>query len=491
MNEQQLLSSLKSAGELLGSGNPVGALRLCEGVMAISPDHPIATTLAGFAHLELSDLVAAKRYLLRSLESSPKNMNARFGLAKVLEAERFFSEAASHYQQVCESQPEHHAAKVGYANCCVKLGQFAEALSLFDEVLHSTQDPNLHRNLAIAYLEQNELSRAEQHLMRLKAALPDDHDMQSQLATALLKQERFTEGWPFYEARLNNFFQNNERLLPDLPMWNGDGGEDLFIWSEEGAGDIAMFASVLPQVLQSSASVTLVVETRFHELFHRSFGSALTLISQADIARVTGQNRFSARASMATCMKYFRQTSADFICSGSGYLLPNKQRVARYRKTLLATSGNHPLVAISWRSFSGENGEVRSISLAQLLAALPLDRVRAVNLQYGRVDTELSDARAQGFEVLEVPELDTTRDIDGVVSAMSACDYAVSIDNTAAHLAGGLGMRQAVLLPFCSNWRWGHGRSSSLLYSQTTILQQAHFGDWRCPLSKLSGLIKV
>ena len=192
---------------------------------------------------------------------------------------------------------------------------------------------------------------------------------------------------------------------------------------------------------------------------------------------------------MATCMKYFRQTSEDFSCSDAGYLLPDKQRAARYRKTLLAASGNQPLVAISWCSFSEENGEVRSISLSQLLAALPIDGVRAVNFQYGSVDAELSDARAQGFEVLEVPELDTTQDIDGVVAAMSACDYVVSIDNTAAHLAGALGMRQAVLLPFCCNWRWGHGRSRSLLYRQTTILQQSLFGDWCAPLSRLSDII--
>ena len=489
MNEQRLLSSLKSAGELLGSGNPAGALRLCEGVMAISPDHPIATTLAGFALLELSDLAAAKRYFKGSLEFAPNNLNAHFGLAKVLESERFFSEAASHYQRVYESQPEHNAAKVGFANCCVGLGRFTEALRLFDELLHRTKDPHLHRNLAIAYLEQNELTKAERHLMRLKTVLPSDKDMQSQLATVLLKQERFTEGWPFYESRVNNFFQNHERLLPGLPMWNGSSREDLFVWSEEGAGDVAMFASVLPQILQSSASVTLMVEARFHELFRRSFGSSLTFISQEATASVADHNRFSARASMATCMKYFRQTSEDFSCSDAGYLLPDKQRAARYRKTLLAASGNQPLVAISWCSFSEENGEVRSISLSQLLAALPIDGVRAVNFQYGSVDAELSDARAQGLEVLEVPELDTTQDIDGVVAAMSACDYVVSIDNTAAHLAGALGMRQAVLLPFCCNWRWGHGRSRSLLYRQTTILQQSLFGDWCAPLSRLSDII--
>jgi hypothetical protein len=307
----------------------------------------------------------------------------------------------------------------------------------------------------------------------------------------LLKQERFDEGWPFYEARVNNFFQNHERLLPELPVWDGSVGEDLFIWSEEGAGDIAMFASVLPQVLQSSASVTLMVEARFHELFRRSFGSGLRLISQEATAIMTDQNRFSVRASMATCMKYFRQTSADFLCSDAGYLLPDTQRAARYRETLLEASGNQPLVAISWRSFSEENGEVRSISLSQLLAALPLNCVSAVNFQYGSVDAEVSGARAQGFEVLEVPELDTTQDIDGVVAAMSACDYVVSIDNTAAHLAGALGMGQAVLLPFCGNWRWGHGRSRSLLYGQTTILQQSLFGDWCAPLSRLRDIIQL
>jgi len=97
-------------------------------------------------------------------------------------------------------------------------------------------------------------------------------------------------------------------------------------------------------------------------------------------------------------------------------------------------------------------------------------------------------AEAAGHHVITLPDLDTTQDIDGLVAAIAACGYQVSIDNTAVHLAGATGVSQVVLLPYASNWRWGLGRTASLFYQDTHLLSQLSWGDWSEPLSKLSAL---
>ena len=487
MTPDELAALLRSAGGLLQAGDAAGALQYCEKVLAVAENHPIAMTLAGLAHLELTQLDQALALLNRALQIAPQNLHARFGLGRIMEARRQYQASAGHYREVFKRESQHHAARVGYANCCVALGSFEEASDIYRDVLQRTGDQHLYRNLGIAALQQNDLSLAEHHFRALLEAFPEDPDAHSQMATALLKQERFADGWPYYERRLQNFFGHHQHYATDLPIWDGSGGHRILVWCEEGPGDIAMFASVIPRLVSLSEQVTLAVETRFHTLFRRSFGADLKLIALEQIGRLSEQEH-DVRIAIAGCARFFRGDTASFAETATGYLQPDRDRVSRYREVLSVAAADRKLIAINWRSFSEENGAERSIPLTQLLAALPSDQYLPVNLQYGEVGAEVAAAEAAGHQLARLPDLDTTQDIDGLAAAIAACDYQVSIDNTAVHLAGAIGAGQAVLLPFASNWRWGLGRASSLFYQNTRLLSQSRQADWFEPLSKLSGL---
>ena len=487
MTPDELTVSLRSAGGLLQSGDAVGALQHCEKVLAVAANHPIAITLAGLAHLELNQLDQAKELLNRALQMAPQNLHARFGLGRLMEARRRYQDAVGHYREVLKQESQHHAARVGYANCCVALGSFEEANNIYRDVLQRTGDQHLYRNLGIAALEQNDLTLAEHYFERLLEIFPEDPAVQPQMATALLKQERFADGWPYFERHLNNIFGHLHQYATDVPIWDGSGGKRMLVWCEEGPGDVAMFASVIPRLLSSSKQVTLAVETRFHTLFHRSFGADLRLIKLDEIERIC-QADYDARIAISGCMRFLRDGAESFAETAAGYLQPDSDRVSRYRTILRTAAGNRKLVAINWRSFRLEGGEQRSIPLTQLLLALPPDQYLPVNLQYGNVGAEVAEAEAAGHQLATLSDLDTTQDIDGLVAAIAACDYQVSIDNTAVHLAGAIGAEQTVLLPFASNWRWGLGRASCLFYQNTRLYNQSRPGDWSEPLSKLSGL---
>ena len=487
MTPEEGAASLTSAGALLQEGNAAAALQQCQNVLAVSPNHPIAITLAGLAYLELDQLDQARELLNRALQIAPKNLHARFGLARIMEMQHQHQYAARYYREIMEVDSQHYAARVGYANCCVALGSHGEAKDAYRELLQSTGDQHLQRNLGIVALEQNDLSLAEKHFRALLDAFPEDPDAHSQLAGALLKQERFADGWPYYLRRLENFFGHHKEYATGLPLWDGSEGKRILVWCEEGPGDIAMFASVIPRLLSLSEHVTLAVEARFHSLFTRSFGVDLKLIAPEQIEGVHEKD-YHARIAIAGCMQFLRNDAASFAETASGYLQPDSDRVSRYREILRAKADNRKPIAINWRSFSEENGAQRSIPLMELLVALPPDQYVPVNLQYGDVDEEVTAAEAAGHPLITLPDLDTTQDIDGLVAAIAACGYQVSIDNTAVHLAGAIGVGQVVLLPYASNWRWGLGRTASLFYQDTHLLSQLSWGDWSGPLSKLSAL---
>lgn len=105
-----------------------------------------------------------------------------------------------------------------------------------------------------------------------------------------------------------------------------------------------------------------------------------------------------------------------------------------------------PVVGISWHS-TNEDKELPDYTAW----AATLGQIGAtfVSLQYGEAETEAGIAgiaQAGGPAILRDPEVDAFNDIDGLAAQIVALDAVLTISNTAAHLAGALGQRTAVLL---------------------------------------------
>ena len=110
-----------------------------------------------------------------------------------------------------------------------------------------------------------------------------------------------------------------------------------------------------------------------------------------------------------------------------------------------------------------------------------------VNLQYGDVSEEIRLVKQQtNCDIVECQEFDKNDDLDSLSHLISACDYVVTIDNFIAHLAGALGVKTDVLLPFNSDWRWGANESSSYWYSSVNLVRQKTPKDWGTPLFEIS-----
>jgi ADP-heptose:LPS heptosyltransferase len=148
---------------------------------------------------------------------------------------------------------------------------------------------------------------------------------------------------------------------------------------------------------------------------------------------------------------------------------------------------------IAWRSANKQFGGEKSIALADMAPVLEAAGLSFVNLQYGSVDAEIEQAReALGVSIHQVPGLDVFNDIDGLLALIDACDLVVTTSNVTAHLAGAMGKRGCVMVPYAKGriWYWHLKDAFSLWYPSLRVFYQEDPKSWSSTIRAVALWVK-
>jgi hypothetical protein len=161
------------------------------------------------------------------------------------------------------------------------------------------------------------------------------------------------------------------------------------------------------------------------------------------------------------------------------YLRGEPGRKAAWEATLGGRSGLR--VGLAWRGGAGHvNDRNRSIPLGILLRSLPVG-IDFISLQ--------QEVRADDRAALQASPIrhvgDELHDFNDTAALCETVDLVVTVDTSVAHLAGALGKRVWILLPWLPDWRWLLEREDSPWYRSATLFRQKRRGDWECALDKL------
>ena len=77
------------------------------------------------------------------------------------------------------------------------------------------------------------------------------------------------------------------------------------------------------------------------------------------------------------------------------------------------------------------------------------------------------------------------KDFESTAKAMKNMDIIISVDTSVAHLAGALGVKTYLLLPYSNDWRWFDDTKTTPWYNSVEIFKQTDPISWEKPIEDI------
>jgi Tfp pilus assembly protein PilF len=456
--------------------------------LALRSDLIDAKLEEGLALVDDGQLDVAAQCFMEVIERKPTSTEAPFQMGVLFQNRYQFDDAAECFRRVLLIDPAHAKSHANLGAIHAMKGDIAEAeeslrcaLALEPNSVHSLQA------LATMANARGDFAGAMAAFDKALALKPDFASARFNRAVSLLRRGDFAAGLRDFDSRWElPATPGRSKLRPfKQPRWRGEplNGGRLLVWGEQGIGDEIRMAAILPDLVARGENIMLECDPRLGSLFGRSFPSVEIVARATPPADATKDRaiRFQVPAEDLIMLR----PSLESFRGHRPYLKPDADRVASVRETLATAmeplGPKDRIVGISWLSKNAEFGDLKTSPLAAWAPILKTRHCRWVDLQYGDTTVERAALTStHQIAPLHLPDLDLTKDIEGVAALIAACDLIITISNVTAHLAGALGKEAWVLLPFghAQPWYWFAERGDSPWYPSLRLYRQRGFDDW-------------
>jgi hypothetical protein len=323
-----------------------------------------------------------------------------------------------------------------------RAGDFDTAERGYRQIMHIR---NAALNLGVLYSEHGRPVQAEEVFRWLLRHRPDYAAAKHGLGMLLLAERRYAEGWPVYEAGRAVVYPPTPAPEADYPQWRAEplAGKRIVVCAEQGAGDQIMFGRYLAQLTARGAQVTLACDPRTIARLFETTGVATQPF-------LPGHQRLGPA-------DYWARVGSLPLHLGAGAPPPPV-----YLDFPTTTGGGVGVVTRG--NPNHPNDAHRSLPPGPAARLLRLGR-----------DLAPSATGARDF-------LETAQIVAGL-------DLVITVDTSAAHLAGAMGKPVWVLAPrLALDWRWNGGVSSDW-YPNARLFRQPAQGDWNSVLDAVEAAI--
>ncbi len=397
-------------------------------------------------------------------------------------------ESLEHLGLAVELDADSAEARNNLGNTLCKMGNFDEGMEHIQRALYLKPDfVEAFINLGAAQKDRGRFDEAKESFEKALSLDPENAEARFGQALLDLTGGNFERGWEGYEWRRHLKFAR-ARTFP-FPEWTGESleGRTLFVHAEQGIGDEIMFSSCLPDVLSRAGHVVVEAEERLAPILGRSLAGATVIPRLAADRYPKDLPAPDFQVAVGSLPRLVRPNLSSFPRRTS-YFAAEEEKL-RMWKERFREIGSGLAVGISWRGGSTPDiVRVRSIDLDRWAGVLSLGGVQFVNLQYGDCREEIRAVEQKlGTRVHDWEDADPLKDLDGFAAKIAALDLVISVDNSAVHLAGALGVPVWVLLPYVSDWRWMREFEDTPWYESVRLFRQRHAGEWSDVFARVEG----
>ncbi len=430
------------------AGRPKLAVQEARRALEIEPAMPLALSNLGVALYELKDYDEAAQAQRKAIAANPSFAEAHANLGNALHALRRFDEAIAAYRRAIELKPDH-------ADAWANLGTTLHHSGSFDDGIAA-----LRRAIALA---------------------PHHANAHAGLGILLLMRGDLAEGWDEYEWRLRSTERKGPRF-PEKP-WQGESlaGKHIYVQAEQGFGDTLQFVRYIPPLAARAGSVTLRVHQELVTLLRENLPGIAILGDRNDPAP------YQCDAVLLSLPRLLK-TRLETIPSAVPYLRAPAEATRRWTSRLATMAGVK--VGVVWAGNPEHvNDYRRSIDLKSLA---PLFAVRGTSFASLQVGPRAADLKKLKSGKQTIDDLSPAFvDFIESAAAVSALDLVITVDTSAAHLAGALGKPVWVLLPWVTDWRWMLNREDNPWYPTMRLFRQKQGEDWSDVIARVAAELRA
>lgn len=507
---------LRQAHELREHGAADEARRRCREILATDAQHVGALNLMAALAADAGDADGVARWTRSVLELEPRSAAAYYTLGRLQQAEGRFAEAEASYRRSLGIE-EANARAHNNLGCVLQLqGRLDEALVSFRRAISLDASlPQAQQNLATITRDRGALEAAAEGYRRAVAANPADSLACSDLgnvyrelgmhaealasfgeairrdpanaeahfsrAFELLLSGDYRQGLEEFEWRWKVKGLNAPMRAFQQPLWDGRAlpGGTLLLHAEQGLGDTLHAVRYAAGAAKRCRAVLLECQSDLAPL----------LGSVAGVAKVVDQGAplppFDAHLPLMSLPRIFGTTRETVPWDGP-YIRAAAERIEGWRP--VAAVPARLKVGLVWagRPQQGDDRK-RSISLAMLAPLARASGVAFFSLQKGPAAAQAA-APPAGMKLVDAGA--GLRDFADTAALLSHLDLLVTIDTSAAHLAGAMGRPTWVLLADVPDWRYQLEGERTPWYPTMRLFRQGRDGEWAAPIERLAGALQ-
>ena len=476
----------------------------------LDPNQPLIMFNLGLAFQSQNDLPKAVHFYQRAIKLKPDFVEVMNALGIVLHTLKRYKEAISIYQQSIEISPKMPDAYNNLGISLLALNRATDAAKAFEKSISlNPNNPQPYNNLGLTLKRLNKIDKAIaifnkaismdtrfadaysnrglcfQALGNTEAALRDFNEcikLDSNHADnywnkSLLKilTGDFKEGWDLYEWRWKSFAKQSVRQF-NSPLWLGNesiNNKTILIYPEQGYGDYIQCFRYIPMLINLGAKVILEVRPALFELICEQHLNATVIESGNRLPS------FDFQCPIMSLPLAFK-TQLDSIPHSIPYLSTNSEKAAQWGEALGAK--NKTRIGLVWSgSVEHPNDHNRSIGLHKLTPLLELPfEFHSLQKEYREDDL----AALKESPIHDHGEkLNAFSDTAALIENL---DLVITVDTSVAHLAGAMGKKVMIMLPFNPDYRWMLDRTDTPWYPSANLIRQTKTDDWEGIIIKMT-----
>jgi tetratricopeptide (TPR) repeat protein len=435
----------------------------------------------GIQYAKAGRLADAEHCFRKATASHPDFADALENLGLILLLSGRAAEALPVFTRRAALGPLSPVLKLNYSTALLAHDRMQDAERMLRQSEAAAPTSSTASNLGNLLRQQGQFDEAMQWFNRAVERAPQVAEYRYNRALALLLAGRYQEGWADYEWRRRKSATSLASRNYVSPLWDGSTIEGtLFIYPEQGLGDTLQFVRFLPEASKRVKFIKFECPTRQRRLLKPLADAHGVEFCDAPPAS------FAAHTSLMSLPHALGLHLEDIAGRNVPYLTAEPELTDRWRTRINRDALN---IGIAWQGSPDYPRDAeRSIPLPYFTPILNLPSARLISLQKGYGAEQIAHF---GAPILEFTDMDDDATFIDTAALLKCLDLVITSDTSIAHLAGAMGVKTWLLLPFVPDWRWMTDREDTPWYPSLRLFRQHEPGDWSDVFERVIAALKA